>query len=143
MSLSLTDPQRAALAVFADVIAPAAGRMPAASTLGLAERGGCIDEVLALRPDLATALRPILAATYSDAAGAISQLPPAWRAALLECVMGAYYLHPEVRRLIGYAGQQALGLGRGEIGAEDLLAEMMERPPRWRRAPEDGAEVPN
>lgn len=136
---ALAATQRAVLAALADAIAPAAGLMPAASSIGLAEPGGTIDRVLALRPDLAAALPAILAATDCDADGALDRLDPAQRAVLLECVAGAYYLHPEVRRLIGYAGQEALGLGRGEIGGEDLLAAMMQRPPRWRRPPDGGA----
>ncbi len=139
--MTLTTPQRTALAALADVIAPASGRMPAASSIGLVDPGGQVEQVLALRPDLAAALPPILAATGSDAAEALTRMPPVWRTTLLECIAGAYYLHPEVRRLIDYAGQEALSLGRGEIGAEDLLAEMMERPSRWRQPPGDRVDV--
>lgn len=138
---TITPAQRASLRALADAIAPAFGRMPGASSIGLAEPEGQIDRVLALRPDLAAILPLILEATGSDAAKALPDLPPAWRAALLECIAGAYYLHPEVRRLIGYAGQEALSLGRGEIGAEDLLVEMMAAPARWRRPPPDPSEV--
>ena len=135
---ALRVPQRARLAALADAIAPGTDAMPSATSVGLAEAGGLIDRVLALRPDLATRVMPILDAAMGEPSvpaflERLGHETPNDLLALMEVVAGAYYLAPEVQRRIGYSGQQALSLGRGEIGAEDLLAEMMQRPPRWRR----------
>lgn len=45
---------------------------------------------------------------------------------------GAYYLSPEVRKRIGYPGQQAQMLPREGIGVEDLLEGMLDAPKRFR-----------
>ena len=52
--------------------------------------------------------------------------------ALLQVVIGAYTLDPEVRRRLRYDGQQALTLPRGGFGGEDLLLTPLEGPPRYR-----------
>ena len=135
----LTVEHRAAMARLADVIAPATARMPSAGALGLAAEGGLIDRALQLRPDLAPTLQWVLEALAGefDPPAVLRRLQvenPATLLALLQVVAGAYYLHPEVKARIGYAGQEAQSLDRGRIGGEDSLAAMMERPPRWRRA---------
>lgn len=132
----LTPERRVVLTALADAIAPAAFGMPEASALGLTLTGGLVDRVLALRPDLAASLPSILDASGppTDPAAILGGIDHAWLAILMQVVAGAYYMHPVVRKRIGYTGQEALTLGRGEIGGEDLLAAMMERPPRWRGA---------
>ncbi len=127
----LSQSRRAALAAVADFLVPRTERMPGAGDLGLFAPGGLADRVLAYRPDLAVALDSLLDTPLPPPAG----MSPAALSILMQVVAGAYYLHPEVKRLIGYAGQEAQSLGRGGIGGEDLLARMMERPPRWRAVP--------
>ena len=144
MSVALSDETRAALARIADVVAPRTTSMPSASDVGLAEDGGGLDAAMALRPDLARRLFDILdrSAGATDLGRFLDRLgreSPSDLEALVELVAGAYYLAPEVQARIGYAGQQALSLGRGEIGGEDLLEAMMARPPRWRPAPDGRA----
>ena len=78
----MTPEQRAAFARLADELLPATGDLPAPSSLGISERW--LDRAAATRPDLA-----------DDLARALALLAP-----------GAYYLHPRVRRLIGYPGQK-------------------------------------
>ncbi len=130
---------RERLAALADLVAPAAHGMPAASEIDLCREGGPVDRVLALHPDLLAPLAEALEAAADGAA--LSRLEaerPAAYAALLETVAGAYYLDGTVRRRLGYRGQEALSLDKGRIGAEDALERMMARPPFWRPVPEDG-----
>ena len=49
-------------------------------------------------------------------------------------VAGGYYMHDQVRRLLGYAGQEALTLSRGGFGGEDLIDPMLARGPIYREA---------
>jgi hypothetical protein len=137
---ALTLERRTTLARLADAIAPAAAGMPSASDISLARESGLIDRVLALRPDLARRLPALLDALLDAPAGAepdaaLARLQaddPAGLDALMQAVAGAYYLDGQVKRRIGYRGQEALTLDRGGFGGEDLLLAMMERPPRWR-----------
>lgn len=140
--------QRAVLAALAEAIAPRSARMPSAGDLGLTGEGGPADRVLRLRPDLAPALELVLARAAEsrlDPAAFLHRLQETDAAgllALMQVVAGAYYMQPAVMAAIGYPGQEAGSLGRGEIGGEDLLAAMMERPPRWRRVlAAEGAKV--
>jgi len=104
--------RRARFAELADVLIPAEAPMPAASEAGAAARG--LDLVLRARPDLDGLLQA--AVTYSGgppdqpAADAVADLATAggdiWLA-LTVAVSAAYYSDPEVRKLIGYPGQEA------------------------------------
>lgn len=136
----LTAAHRTELRKLADEIVPRNGRMPSASDLDLCKPEGLVDKVLRLRPDLALALDHLLA---SNGHVRLENASAADIDVLMQVVAGAYYMHPEVRRLIGYFGQEAQILPREGIGGEDLLAAMMERPPRWRRAPSPDAPFPS
>ena len=143
MSAALSDAMRDALAEIADAVAPRAASMPSASDIGLAEPGGWLDKAMALRPDLAERVLRVADRRSGDAdperfLERLGEASPRDLAAIVEFVAGAYYMAPEVQAQIGYAGQQALSLGRGEIGGEDVLAAMMARPPRWRHAADAG-----
>jgi hypothetical protein len=143
----MTEPQsiasldRTTLAGLADVLIPAADRMPSASEAGAA--GEWLDEVLRVRGDLEAPLHSLLErARGLDPAGEVERLerdePEAFEA-LATAVAGAYFLNPEVRRLMGYPGQE-----RRPIEPEDppdyeqdgLLASVVERGPIFRPTPE-------
>lgn len=104
----MTPEQRTALVALADVLLPAADGMPAASDVNV--QGKWIDRALGARPDLEPELLRVL-----DGAGELgpkavldrlrSQDPGAYEALVL-LVTGAYYMHPKVRKLIGYPGQK-------------------------------------
>lgn len=100
--------QRATLAALADVLVPAAVGMPAASEVGVPTKW--IDRALGARPDLRTDLDRVLdRARGRDAAEALRLLDEEDApgiAALGTLVTGAYYLHPKIRKLIGYPGQK-------------------------------------
>ena len=57
--MTFDEDERAILASLADVLIPAGDGFPSASEAGVAGEG--LDQVLAFRPDLATALKSILA----------------------------------------------------------------------------------
>ena len=100
--------KRARLATLADELIPAGGDMPAASQIGIHE--ALLDQVLVSRPDLAEPLSRALDADAEDPPARLMTLAttdwPAYQA-LVEVISGGYYLHPQVRQLIGYPGQQA------------------------------------
>jgi hypothetical protein len=82
--------------------------MPAASEVGVHDR--LLDQVLAARPDLAEPLTAVLSHALSDPALRTAELQsnnrPGYQA-LLTVVVGGYYLDADVRRRIGYPGQEA------------------------------------
>lgn len=137
-AVSLSPARRDVLRRLADAIVPAHGDLPAASEIDLA--GEPTDKLLRLRPDLL----PLLCGLLDDCAAAepaglpawLDSLLPAAKATLLQVVAGAYYLQPEVRRLIGYPGQEAQTLPRDGFGGEELLVAVMQSPPRYRQAPD-------
>lgn len=99
---------RTRLAAAADRLIPAADGMPAASSVDIG--GGQLDAVLASRPDLVDGVRRALEAAgdVDDAIAWIEALradDPSGYEALVTAVVGGYYMHPEVKRLLGYPGQ--------------------------------------
>ncbi|MEO1194279.1 MAG: hypothetical protein AAFY02_21185 [Pseudomonadota bacterium] len=107
MSL-VTDNQRAAFATLADLLIPAAEGMPSATQVAL--QGAPLERVIELRPDLRPAFfRALKAADTEDPKAALDSLAleDAEAFSTLGLVASAaYYMQPEVRRLIGYPGQE-------------------------------------
>jgi hypothetical protein len=132
------DPEvRDRLRRFADVLIPAADGMPAASEVGVADAR--LDRVLAVRPDLAAPLaRAVAEVDPEDHEGSLERLRAADLAAheaLLLAVVGGYYTDADVRRRIGYDGQQPIEV-RPEIipnyVEEGLIEPLLERGPIYR-----------
>jgi hypothetical protein len=102
--------RRAVLAAVADVLIPKGAGMQSASEAGVAARW--LDEVLRLRPDFGHPLATVLDNMNGvDPAAAVARLraeDPAGFGVLAEVVAGAYFLNPEVRKAIGYPGQQSV-----------------------------------
>lgn len=130
----LTQAQSARFHALSNVILPASGPMPAAGTLDLTGRELAL--VRKLRPGSEPALLRMLAQCPEN-------VTPGWfddwarehpedcrQVVILVCA--AYYLHPEVRRILNYPGQRALTLPRGGFGQEDLVIEMMSESKRYR-----------
>jgi len=131
---ALNSSHRHRLASIADLMLPRADGMPSASDIDLVNSP--LDKVFRARPDLIRPLRQILDSLRSDTTETDLRLmqrdePEAFEL-LFEVVAGAYYMDAKVRRLLGYDGQRALTLPRSGFGAEELLIEMMESPPRYR-----------
>lgn len=130
---------RERLAELADALIPAESGMPSASQAGAVAEG--LDAVLAARPDLEAPLTALPAAVPGmPAAEAVAVLPerdPAGWTALTAAVTAAYYMSPEVRERIGYAGQRAIPFDPDhEDYLEDgLLDSVKRRPPVYRPTP--------
>jgi hypothetical protein len=132
---------RETLAGLADALIPNGDGMPAASEAGAV--GEHLDEVLRLRSDLEEPLRQVAdRARGTDPAAEAKRLqteePEAFEA-LCTAIAGAYFLNPDVRRRMGYPGQE-----RRPIEAEEppdyeqdgLLASVVERGTIYRPTPE-------
>ncbi len=138
-----TPAQRRTLARMADELVAQGGDMPAASAAGVA--GDLLDRCLAAAPSL---LEPLLAlldeAPENEAPDGgigcfvrqLAESRPDDFAVLSTTVVGAYYLSPEVRKKIGYPGQQPSPLS---VAAEpdylDMLERVYERHPGYRDCP--------
>ncbi len=135
----MTD-ERQILRALADVLAPAAHGMPAASAVDVAGEG--LDRVLAARPDLRQPLARLLAAARGrDPAEVVAQLradDPAGFNVLTVAVTAAYYMSPRVRSALDYPGQHARPIEAGESFAaldRDLVEMVIRRGPIYRRTP--------
>jgi len=132
---------RARLARIADGLIPGTGEMPAPSSLDVGGRQ--LDGVLASRPDLTDDLRRAL-----EVAGDIGD-PIAWVAslavrdapaheALVTAIVAGYYLHPDVRRRLGYPGQTGESVrvdALPDFIFEGQLERVLERGPIYRPTP--------
>jgi hypothetical protein len=133
----IDDDLRERLRRFADVLIPAAHGMPAAGDVGVAD--GQLDKVLAVRPDLAEPLaRAVADADPADHETSLARLRERDRQAhdaLLLVVAGGYYIDADVRRRLGYDGQQPLEV-RPEIipnyVEEGLIEPLLARGPVYR-----------
>jgi hypothetical protein len=136
--MSFGDDDRALLAGLADILIPAAGGMPSASQGGVA--GVWLDHVLAARPDLAAGLADVLGkARGGEPATVIAALKASDQAAfgvLAEIVPAAYFMNPEVREIIGYAGQGPRTIDPHPDYLDDgLLESVASRGPIYRPTP--------
>jgi len=127
------------LAAIADCIIPRTDEMPSASDVGLSDL--LQRKLTRYRPDLLATVGEILRQeTTQPPEIFIERLAiekPQDFQQLFQAVAGAYYLSPEVRRRIGYPGQEALTLPRDGIGVEDLLEGLLDAPKTFRRSGED------
>ena len=136
MSFSADD--RALLAALADILIPAAGGMPSASQAGVAGTG--LDHVLAARPDLVAVLADVLGKARGSEPGdvitAIRASDPAAFGVLAEIVPAAYFMNPDVRETIGYAGQIPRSIDPHPDYLDDgLLQSVISRGPIFRPTP--------
>ena len=137
---SLEERDRAVLGAMADVLIPSGDGMPSASQAGVA--GRWLDEVLRVRPDFGPPLAAVIErARGSAAAAAVADLrgkDPAGFGVFAEVVAGAYFLNPEVRKAIGYAGQQKVPIVAEEppdYEQDGLIASVKARGPIYRPTP--------
>jgi len=136
--MTIENKDRSTLAGLADVLIPASAGFPSASQVGVAAEG--LDQVLAVRPDLAKPLKVILqSAKGRNPAEVVAQLQdenPASFAALAEIVAGAYFMNPQVRAAIGYHGQVPQPLAsRPDHLNDGLLQPVIDRGPIYRPTP--------
>jgi hypothetical protein len=132
--------QRVTLAALADVLIPAGADLPSASAAGVAERW--LDEVLLALPEVREPLAGLLdAVAASEPVAAVARLQREDSGGfelLCTVVAGAYFLNPDVRRLLGYPGQQAVPIqveDPPDYEQDGLLASVIARGPIYRPTP--------
>jgi hypothetical protein len=134
---ALSDAERGTYALLADLLIPADEDLPSATGAEVPTRW--IDEALRVRPDLIEELRSAISlAAGSDAQAAIETLhrsnPDAFDA-LGTLTAGAYFMNPEVRRMIGYPGQVGIPVREDVDTYIDMLANVVERGQVYRDVP--------
>ncbi len=130
--------ERSVFAALADVLIPAGHGFPSASEAGVAGEG--LDQILAVRPDLAAGLKNILEqAEGRNPAEFVAELQtkdPASVGVLAEIVPGAYFMNPRVRAALGYDGQTPRPIDPGPDYLDDgLLQSVIDRGPIFRPTP--------
>ena len=133
-----TPAQRLTLARLADILVAEGLGMPAASSVGVAD--GLLDRCLDAAPSLAAPLTALLDEAPAEGLDAFVRRLAADRpddlAVLSTAVVGAYYLSDEVRRLIGYPGQQPSPMSAAaEPEYLDMLERVHDRHPGYRDCP--------
>lgn len=137
--MSFDQNERAMLAELADVLIPAADGMPSASQADVG--GQWLDAVLTARPDLAGGLKDVLAKvrdkTADDGVTDLRANDPAAFGVLAEIVPSVYFMNPDVRQAIGYAGQKPTPIDpRPDYMEDGLLESVIRRGPIYRRTPD-------
>jgi hypothetical protein len=134
---SLSRADREVYGRIADELIPAAPDMPSASQAEVPSRW--IDEALRIRPDLMDDLRAAIEVGFGiEAAEAVALLHakhPAVFDSIGTLTAGAYFLNPEVRRLIGYPGQVPVPIRDDVDSYIDMLANVVERGQIYREPP--------
>ncbi len=130
----LTSQQLLRFTSLCNEILPAGGGMPAAGTLALELRE--LPAALGVQPEMESLLLDMLGqcpeSVTEDWLEDFWGEKPRLCEQVVTLICAAYYLHPEVRRNLGYPGQQALTPSRGCFGQEDLVIGMMAGPKRFR-----------
>lgn len=128
---------RVAIGQLADLLIPAASGMPSATEVDVP--GQWIDRALTARPELGELLRPAIDAVKATDAGSALAALKQNDAETLETFFGAvtacYYMHPGVRKRLGYAGQNPVPIAEGEAEyylEGDLLGPVTARGPIYR-----------
>ncbi|WP_368680750.1 hypothetical protein R1X32_11470 (plasmid) [Rhodococcus opacus] len=136
---NLTDDDRTALGELADLLIPATATMPSATDVDVHTKW--IDRAISARPELQKLIRPAIDAVKSGTADeALASLKAADEEALevfLGTVSACYYMHPGVRKRIGYTGQNPVPIADGEAEyylEGGLLDPVIERGPIYRNA---------
>jgi hypothetical protein len=139
---SLEEGDRQAFAAIADVLIPEAEGMPSASAVGV--HNAPLDHVLSLRPELAEdLLRGVRSLSPGETGGAAAERlnhdDPAAMGAIGLVASAAYYMQPEVWKLIGYPGQVQRPVRPEEeddFREDGLLQPVIDRGPIYRKTPD-------
>jgi hypothetical protein len=136
--VSFDPAQRAVLAGLADVLIPAGDGMPAASAAAVAGQG--LNQVLAAVPNLGASLADVLAKAKgrepAEVVASLARTDPAAHGILTEVVTAAYFMNPDVRKAVGYAGQGPSPLDpRVDYMEDSLLEAVIKRGPIYRPTP--------
>jgi hypothetical protein len=130
VTASIDPGTRRRLAIVADLLAPAGEGMPAASEVETA--GRWLDRIIAADPSLLGPLARLAECDDWDAIEALAASDPTTFETASFGLLSAYYLHPRVRRLLGYPGQGPSPILEGEDEhylPEELIAPVIARGP--------------
>jgi hypothetical protein len=133
----LSDTDREIYGRLADQLIPPGPDMPSATQAEVPSRW--IDEALRIRPDLARDMRVAIQVGTGAAAPEALALLHAEHSDVFDSLgtltAGAYFLNPEVRRLIGYPGQVSIPIREDVDSYIDMLANVVERGQVYRSVP--------
>src|SRR5262245_29192133 len=112
--------------------------MPSASAAAVAEEG--LNQVLAAVPSLGAPLADVLSRAggreAAEVVASLAQTDPAAYGLLTEVVTAAYFMNPDVRKAVGYAGQGPAPLDpRVDYMEDGLLESVINRGPMYRPTP--------
>ena len=130
MTGMLTARQRETVATIAATVFPGDAAQPAAEDIDL--QAAPLEGVLRSRPDLAADFLRVIGGFSGDVDAFLHGLAEADYAVLMTVLCAAYVMDERVKRALGYGGQQALTPHRGGFGCEELVAEMLQQPKRYR-----------
>lgn len=137
LSTPLSDDERAKLASVADLLITRSSGMPSASDARVERE--FIDRVFGVRPDLLDAVRAGLRQIRSPLPDSFDELEsralPGLRA-LADAVTAAYFLNPDVARLVGYRKRSVIPI-RFDDDLEGLVAPVSARGPIYRPTPRE------
>lgn len=131
MKSELSADHRNAIELIAATVFPGDDTQPAAADIDL--QAAPVDRVFDARPELAADFIRVIDGFHGDGDAFLHNLPEADYSLLMTVLCAAYVMDDRVRRALGYDGQQALTPNRGGFGCEELVAEMLEQPKRYRR----------
>ena len=136
--MSFDPAQRAVLAGLADLLIPAGDGMPSASAAAVAGQG--LDQVLAAVPSLGASLAKVLDLALgrepAEVVATLARTDPTAHGILTEVVTAAYFMNPDVRKAVGYAGQGPSPLDpRVDYMEDGLLESVIKRGPIYRPTP--------
>ena len=140
MSDIINDELRSAFVAIADVLIPADRGLPSAS--GADVGGATLDRILTLRDDLKEpflrGLRAAVGKPADAAARVLNDVDPKALAAIGLVASAAYYMNEEVRKKIGYPGQDSSPIDPNappEYMQDNLLQPVIARGPIYRPTP--------
>lgn len=139
----LTRDERSRLAEILKILIPGGEGMPSAVGCGVHNRW--IDEALRVRPELRGDLDEVLATTSAEAEPvetglrSFAETRPDAFARFGSLLAGAYYMDDDVRRALGYPGQEARALTDETDSYLELLERVVERGDVYRPTPETDA----
>jgi hypothetical protein len=130
--------ERNLFAQLADEFVPAGEGFLSASQAGVAQDG--LDQVLAVRPELAAPLKEILQSgrgkNHREWKMELQTKDPAGFGVVAEVVAAAYFLHASVREKLAYAGQTPRPINPHPDHLDDgLLEPVVKRGPIYRPTP--------
>jgi hypothetical protein len=127
--LAFSDAERRAMERLGDALIPPAPGALSASEAGIG--GLLLDQILVLVPERVPLLRQVIARageTPAEAAlAALKASDPVLHDGFCETVVGAYFMSPEVRRLVAYPGRVAVPARIDVTDLEELLMPVLEQ----------------